>query len=338
MKRKYWALLQALPAGELAEQVRQFEDLGLYGVWVPQLYSAPFPTMAAIAMASKELQIGSGIALAFTRSPVETALSALDLDRISGGRIVLGLGTGVRAWNENIHGAAYGQPIEHLREVCAAVRTIVEQGHTGKLGGLEGSYHKLDLKGFSSFHKPVSGTIPIWLSALFQKSVELAAQCGDGMLGHPMWSLQATAENAAKSSNALAVAGRQRANFHTNLWAYTAIANDRKTAIADMRGTVAFYASIAQYAKYYEAHGFGFAARRASEAAAQNDHRAMVAAIPDEMVSTFTIAGTPDEARDRVSKMWQYADSLTLIPPQAGLSPDRLATYRACITDTFYKA
>ena len=293
--------------------------------------------MGAIAMASTKLRIGSGIALAFTRSPVETALNALDLDRISGGRIVLGLGTGVRAWNENIHGAGYGQPIEHLHEVCTAVRTVIEQGHTGKLGALEGRYHKLDLKGFSSFHKPMSGTIPIWLSALFQKSVELAAQCGDGMLGHPMWSLQATAENAAKSTNTLAAAGRRRANFHTNLWAYTAIANDRKTAIADMRGTVAFYASIAQYAKYYEAHGFGSAALAAAEAAERNDHRAMVAAIPDEMVTMFTIAGTPDDARERVEEMWKHADSLTLLPPQSGLSGERLTSYRTAIADTFYK-
>jgi alkanesulfonate monooxygenase SsuD/methylene tetrahydromethanopterin reductase-like flavin-dependent oxidoreductase (luciferase family) len=337
VKRNYWALLQAQPAAQLAEQVRQFEDLGLYGVWVPQLYSAPFPAMAAIAMVSTKLRIGSGIALAFTRSPVETALNSLDLDRISGGRIILGLGTGVRAWNENIHGAAYGQPIERLREVCTTVRTIIEQGHTGNLGALEGSYHKLDLKGFSTFQKPVHGTVPIWLSALFHNSVELAAQCGDGLLGHPMWSLQATAENASKSANALAAAGRQRAKFHLNLWAYAAIANDRKSAIDDMRGTVAFYASIAQYAKYYEAHGFGAAARSAAEAAARNDHRAMVAAIPDEMVTTFTIAGTPDDARERVGKMWEYADSLTLLPPQFGLSGERLATYRACIVDTFYK-
>jgi hypothetical protein len=55
------------------------------------------------------------------------------------------------------------------------------------------------------------------------------------------------------------------------------------------------------------------------------------------MVTTFTIAGTPDDARERVGKMWEYADSLTLLPPQFGLSGERLATYRACIVDTFYK-
>src|ERR1700681_3327719 len=100
---KYWELIQAMPAAEMTRRMQEFEDLGLYGVWVPQLFSPPFPTLAAAAMASTRLMIGSGVALAFSRSPVETALNALDLDWISGGRMILGLGTSIRSLNEEIH-------------------------------------------------------------------------------------------------------------------------------------------------------------------------------------------------------------------------------------------
>src|SRR5258708_25868841 len=89
---KYWELIQAMPAAELTRRMREFEDLGLVGAWVSQLFSPPFPTLAAAAMASARLMIGSGVALAFSRSPVETALNALDLDRISGGRMGPGIG------------------------------------------------------------------------------------------------------------------------------------------------------------------------------------------------------------------------------------------------------
>ncbi|HXN87723.1 MAG TPA: LLM class flavin-dependent oxidoreductase, partial [Candidatus Binataceae bacterium] len=133
-------------------------------------------------------------------------------------------------------------------------------------------------------------------------------------------------------------AGRERANFHVNLWNYAAVANDRKTAIDDMRGTVAFYASIKQYEKYYEAHGFGAQARAASEAASRRDNRAMVSAIPDEMVTTFAIAGTPDEARERVNQIWQHADSMTLSPPQYFVPAERMPGYRDAIAKTFYKS
>jgi alkanesulfonate monooxygenase SsuD/methylene tetrahydromethanopterin reductase-like flavin-dependent oxidoreductase (luciferase family) len=105
-----------------------------------------------------------------------------------------------------------------------------------------------------------------------------------------------------------------------------------------MRGTVAFYSSIAQYQKYYAAHGFGAQADAVIEAAARKDTAAMLKAVPDEMVTTFAIAGTPDDVRERVSKMWQYADSMTLSPPQYFVPSDRLAEYRSAIVETLYKA
>ena len=82
----------------------------------------------------------------------------------------------------------------------------------------------------------------------------------------------------------------QTSDFDLNIWAFVAIDEDRKRAIDDARGTVAFYASMAQYEKYFAAHGFGAQARAAFEAAKRNDTEAMVKAIPDEMVTTFAPA------------------------------------------------
>src|SRR5262249_47962014 len=127
-------------------------------------------------------------------------------------------------------------------------------------------------------------------------------------------------------------------DVHLNLWNYAAVGKYRKQAINDMRGTVAFYSSIAQYEKYYADHGFGAEARAAAEAAGRNDSAAMLKAIPDEMVTTFAIAATPDEARERLSQMWKYADSMTLSPPQYFVEGGRQNEYREAIVETFYKA
>jgi probable F420-dependent oxidoreductase len=338
MKRKYWEVLQAMPADELAKVVERFDELELDGVWAPQLHSPPFVTLAAVAMASKRLKIGTGIALAFTRSPMETALSALDLDRISGGRMVLGLGTGVRLWNERSHGIVYGKPVAHLREVVETVRAIIEKGHTGELGAIDGAYHKLDLGGFNTGRKPVRSSIPIYVPALFENTVVMAAQVADGLLGHPVWSADWIAQQAKTLERVLGEKGRPRDQFHVNLWNYAAVANNRKQAIDDMRGTVAFYSSIAQYEKYYAAHGFGAEARSAADAARRNDTAAMLKAVPDEMVTTFAIAGTPDDARERVAQIWQHADSMTLTAPMYFLSSAKIAEYREAIVSNFYTA
>ena len=337
MKRDYWEIVQAMPAAELADLMRRFEDLGLYGIWSPQLQSPPFVTLGAAAMASKRLKLGTGIALAFVRSPVETAMSALDIDRLSTGRMVLGLGTSVRDMNERAHGVVYGQPVAHLREIVTVVRAIIERGHTGELGQVAGAYHQLDLRGFST-RKPVRGSIPIYVPALFEKTVTLAGEAADGLMGHPVWSQKYTEAQSSRLEKTLAAGGRKRADFHVNLWTYAAIAGDRKQAIDDMRGTVASYASIAQYRKYYAAQGFGAQADAIIAAAAHKDTAAMLKAVPDEMVTTFAIAGTPDDARERVSRLWPYADSMTLSPPQYFVAQSRLGEYRTALAQTLYAA
>ena len=118
-----------------------------------------------------------------------------------------------------------------------------------------------------------------------------------------------------------------------------AIAEDRRRAIDEARGTVAFYSSIAQYEKYFTAHGFGDAARAVAAAAARGDARAMVAAVPDEMVEEFVAVGTPDEVRARVDELGRLAESITLIPPGTGgtLDSQRVAAYGRAIAETFFR-
>lgn len=336
---RLWTFLAPTGADALARAVRRAEGAGAEGLWFPQLHSPPFPMMAAAAMTSARLRIGSGIALAFARSPVETALAALDLDALSGGRTVLGLGPGVQTTNEKIHGVVYGNPRRHLREVVRIVRDVIERGHTGELGLYEGEYLRVDLRGMRLGGARVRPSIPIHLSALFEGSIRLAAEIGDGVLGHPIWSRRwIETELARNVASGLAKAGRGRTGFEVNLWSYVTVDRDRRKAFDDARATVAFYASRTQYDRYFDTNGFGSEARAAAAASARGDFAGAVAAIPNAMVATFSTVGTPDEVREQVERLAAHADSVTLVPPGIGgtLPPDRIEAYREAIIGTFF--
>src|SRR5207244_11638366 len=97
---RYWLTAAPTDAETLGRDLREMEERGGEGVWVPQTFDPPFTTLGAAAAVTRRLRLGSGIALAYTRTPLETALGALTLDRLSGGRGVLGLGTSTRYVNE----------------------------------------------------------------------------------------------------------------------------------------------------------------------------------------------------------------------------------------------
>ncbi len=100
-----WAQLVPMPGDALVALAQSYEAAGVDGVWAPQMFGAPFSTLAAVAPATRSIKLGTGIALAFVRSPLETACSAIDLDLISQGRVVLianhptGIGDGIAVYD-----------------------------------------------------------------------------------------------------------------------------------------------------------------------------------------------------------------------------------------------
>src|SRR5208283_4235580 len=167
---KIWAQLPPLPRAQLVAAVRRYETAGLEGLGASQTFAAPFGTLCAAATVSETLHLGTGIALAFVRSPLETACNILDLDRISDGRAVLGLGSSAQSLTEGAFGMPYGKPLAHMREIVSMVRQIIAKGDTGELGLLEGQYHRLDLRHFRTLAPPVRRNIPVYLPAVFQKA------------------------------------------------------------------------------------------------------------------------------------------------------------------------
>jgi probable F420-dependent oxidoreductase len=332
-----WAELPVLPANQMVPLVQGWEAAGVEGVWAPQIFGAPFTTLAAAASVTDRLKLGTGIALAFTRSPLETACSAVDLDHISDGRVVLGLGSSAESQIEGSFGMPYGKPLAHMREVVAQVREVIAKGHTGELRQLQGNYHTLDLSHFRLIRPARRPSIPIYLPAVFEKACEQAGAIADGLLGHPLWTTKWIRDRVGASlKKGLDRAGRERRDVTINLMIFTVINPDRAEAIRDARANIAFYTQSPQYMRYFTEIGFGSEAQAIQAAFAVQDFDAMARACPDEMVSAITVVGNADDVHAQVAERAEHADAITPVVPQFGIEPVKAALYRQRIADLFY--
>jgi len=317
---RQWSVLQPLPAPILVELAKQAEARGIHGVFAPQVYGPPFLPLAVAAGVTQSLQLATGIAIAAARSPFETAMAAIDMDRISGGRFTLGLGASVLAWSRGVYGAPEHKPLAFLRETVEAVRHIVKGAHQG-LTPFEGQYYHADFKELSPTEPPLREEIPIWIAALRAPAVRLAARIGDGLIGHPMWSL--------------AEAGRSRDEIEVNIWPWVAINPNEAEAIEDARPTIAFYGGVKQYESFFAAHGFEDVARKLQEGVQRGDYKSVAHVIPDEMVRTFVAVGEPEKVREQIGRLDAIADSVCLVPPTYALSAEKLMYYSGMIAETF---
>jgi alkanesulfonate monooxygenase SsuD/methylene tetrahydromethanopterin reductase-like flavin-dependent oxidoreductase (luciferase family) len=177
-------------AADLAAQAREAESAGLDCVWTPELFRSSVTQATWIAAATERIGVGTGIAWAFTRSPFILAVTALDIDEMSGGRFRLGLGAGVKRLNETWHGVEYGRPAPHLRETIEAVRLIMQTAPSGEPIRFEGSYHDIDIKGWVRPHLPTREAVPIYTAAVREGMARMAGDVADGLIGHPMCSLR----------------------------------------------------------------------------------------------------------------------------------------------------
>jgi len=329
--RRYWGIVAPLPAPAISMFAQRAEEQGLEGVFAPQVLGPPWSTLAVAAAATEQLKVGAGIAIAAARSPFETAMAAIDMDRISNGRFILGLGASVQAWTCDIFGAPPHKPLAHLRETVAAVRHIVAGAHKKEgLAPFDGQYYKGDYTTLQPQNPPVREEIPIWLAALRAPAVRLAAEVGNGIMGHPIWSIDWAIEKIQPEiAKGLKRGGRSREDIELNLWFWCAPNTDEAEAIEDSRTTVGFYASFEQYESFFAAHGFRDEARRAQAIGRERDIFTRRDLVPDEMVRAFVLCGKPESIREQIERAWGIADSLVVIPPAYGIDPMRMMQYQA---------
>src|SRR4051794_40719603 len=113
---------RSAPLARIPDYARMAEDAGFDSAWTYELYRNPFSMLQTSALATSSVQLGTGLAAAFTRSPFECANAAADVDEASGGRMNLGLGTGVPEFLAAFHSTDFQRPVGRLREYVECLR------------------------------------------------------------------------------------------------------------------------------------------------------------------------------------------------------------------------
>src|SRR3712207_3547005 len=170
---------------EMVELTRLAESAGFDLAWSWEFFNKnAFVRLAAMASATTRIGLGTGIAYAFGRSPLLTASAAADLDELSGGRLVLGLGTGTKRMNEEWYGMPFERPAAKVAELCRLLRHI--WASAGGPMRFQGQFYNLAVPQYTRPGQ-VRETIPIYLAGVNPIMVRTAAEASDGLVGHPIY-------------------------------------------------------------------------------------------------------------------------------------------------------
>ncbi len=167
-----------LTMADIVRFAGQAEEARFDSVWVTEAWREAFVPLTAIAMQTNRVRIGTAIALTMARSPVLMELAATAVDEISQGRLILGLGPGPKAWNENWHAVRFHPLAAYVREYAEVLR-LMWTAHSGKSVDYQGKY--LQIREYQRFSRPYRDRIPIYFGAVMPKFLRVTGAVADGL-------------------------------------------------------------------------------------------------------------------------------------------------------------
>jgi F420-dependent oxidoreductase-like protein len=329
----YWGM--GLTSEDQLAIVREAERLDYDSVWAAEAYGSDAATILGwIAGQTERIRIGSAIFQMPARSPAMTAMTAATLDQISGGRMMLGIGSSGPQVAEGWHGQRFGRQLQRTREYVAVVRKALNRekvefhGETLDLPLPDGPGKALKLT-----IAPVQDRIPIYLAAIGPKNTELAGEIADGWIPiffspENVGELRPLLEDGARR------AGRSLDDFDIAPTVNVSVSDDLQAARDVMRPVIALYVGGMGSRKqnFYNAlagrYGFEAAAKEIQDLYLDGRRDEAAAAVPDELVDTVTICGPADRVRERLA-VYRDAGVGTLgVTPMAWTRDERIAQLR----------
>ncbi len=328
MKRLGIAFSGGPNATEIVECVGLAEGLGYESAWVAEGHGGDqFSVLSGCAAVTSRIKLGTAISSVFVRSAPTLAMAAATVDELSGGRLILGLGSSHKVQVEPEHGIEYNNPILRLRETLHIIRTLIETGSV-QYSGKTVSIEKFDL-----WFKPKRKNIPIYLAGLFPKMVAVCGELADGII-----LTRSTLETARKIREHLelgsCITGRNADKIDVTSLMPTAVCDTKKEALDMMRPGLAFYVGFfPRYNKLVASYGFEQETADAAAAFKRGDMEATKRCITDSMVDATSIAGTPNECLDKLEQYRESGIDLPILSPFVrGQNAKRVfeTTIRAC--------
>lgn len=326
-----------------AESIEELKDLAVaaekanfHSVWATELYRTPFQQLSVVASVTSKIKLGTAVALAFVRSPLVTSITSLDLDEISSGRLILGLGTGAKRTNENFHGVFYGdRPVARIKECVGLIREILSEAHTGREIVFEGQFYNINTRGYKRAFEPVRRNIPIFVAGIGSNMVGASAEVADGYIGHVVCSLEYIKKVVSPSLEEKLKEQRENGDFMRCSIITCAVSHDREKAREAARATVAFYATVKAYDPPFRFHGFTEEVKTIRDAFRRKDVRAMIAGVSDDMVDTFAVVGDAEHCREKVEEYRKYIDLPVLSVPHYFLDFKEVREYQERLIAAF---
>ncbi|WP_324650519.1 LLM class F420-dependent oxidoreductase [Georgenia sp. H159] len=327
----YWS---SGPPEGAAAAVELADTAGLDSVWTAEAYGSDALTpLAWWGARTSRVRLGTGIAQLSARTPTATAMAALSLDHLSGGRFVLGLGASGPQVVEGWYGQPYRRPLERTREYVDVVRQVLRREAPVRM---EGRHYRLPLDGDAATGEgkalratvhPLRADLPIHLAAQGPKNVALAAEIADGWLPAfftprlDTWAREQLEAGFARRAPELS----PRERFEVNASLPVAVGRDVEQAADLVRPHVALYvggmgsATSNFHREALERLGYDAACAEVARLWATGDRAAAARAVPTELVLDVALVGRPDQLRDQLAA-WRGSVAtgvLLQLPPAA---------------------
>ncbi len=322
----------------MAEMVRfacQAEEAGFDSVWVPEAWREAFVPLTAIALQTERVRIGTAIALTMARSPVLMELAAAAVDEIAKGRLVLGIGPGPKAWNENWHNVRFYPPAIYVREYAEVLR-LMWTAHSGKRIDYEGKY--IHIHEYQRFSRPYRDQIPIYFGAVMPKFLRATGAVADGLCVAAFNTPRYITDVARRYvTEGMLEAKREGEKVAHMSLVICSVDQDRERARQRAKRQIAFYTTFPYYDIVLDLHDLSEEKVGIREAWSRGDTKGMIASVSERMVDLISIAGTAEECREALSRYEEVVDEVTLYSPSFELSREEVLANHEAILQAFRK-
>ena len=339
--------IDAMVSGSNLREVQRlaplFEQAGFDGIWFTEGGRTAYLSCTAAALATTKITIGTGVAVAFPRSPMVTAQVAWELADATDGRFVLGLGTQVRAHIERRYSSAYERPGPRLRDYIRSVRAIWRAFQGDEKLDYHGDFYNFTMLGDTWTGGPIAHPdIPIYAAAVRPWMLRMCGEVADGVHVHPFHSRRYIDDVVRTSVDEGAHAAGRRPNSITLAVPVMSIVGDNDDELDRWRDRarmqIAFYGSTRTYRGVFGVHGWHGVSERLYESQRAGDVAAMRAAITDEMLDVYAVESSWGELADVVIDRYHgAADRVVMYFAGTSVRADPAAIDRwASVADVFH--
>ncbi|PPJ00481.1 TIGR03617 family F420-dependent LLM class oxidoreductase [Nocardia nova] len=301
---------------DAAARVRALEGLGFDGAWAGEMNGDPFLSLAVAAQCSDRIGLGTSVAVALARSPMTVAYAADDLQRFSGGRLRLGLGSQVRAHIERRFAMPADRPAARMREYVLALRAIWAHWHEGAPLAFEGEFTRHTLMP-RDFVPPAHdfGAPPILLAGVGPAMTRVAAEVADGFICHGFTTARWIRERTLPALGAAAM--RDDFELVATPFVVTGTGEQIDRGVATLRRRLAFYASTPAYRPLFDLHGWGGVNAELTALSKAGRWDRMAESITDDMVEAFAVVAAVQDLPERLAaRFGGLLTRLSFAPPR----------------------